>query len=220
MIARKLLWTLAFAGLVLTFGSATVAAEPNCIQAQGWIADHHDQLPTTLDQFVGIPAAYQPFVFNVLSPDTKAALWRAHLERYLEQHPKLTAAQVNLIHRAIDLVDLPSTFSTPNDDPLWETLVNRPIQDLEQEFAKSFSRQEMAAILSRLSSKDTVRLQILEVDPASAKAAIQCSCSTVSDWCRPSPYRCYLNNPTCASTASGCGTLLQYACNGTCQNRA
>jgi hypothetical protein len=220
MISKKTLPCLALLVLALVSTSTLAAAAPNCVQAEAWIADHRASLPGTLDEFLKVPEAYHPFVFNTLSAEVKSALWQAHLERYLAQHPKLSTPQVNLVERALDLASRPSTFSTSKADPLWETLVNQPIQELRQAFGEAFSQQEAAAILGRLAGPDVMRRQILEIDPASGKAVLQCSCSTASDWCSPSPYRCYTTNPSCSSTSSGCGTFFTFACNGTCQNRA
>jgi hypothetical protein len=210
---------LVFVAVLLAGALAAAAADPVCIQAKKWIAANGDNLPKTYEEFSRVPVAYQSAVFDALTADTKAELWRVRLTNYREQHPALDRTRIDLLDQAVEFVSRPTTFSTPHTDPLWDVLVGQPTKKLERRFRALFGRNEAAAIVGRLTPEDQSSLQVVEVDVNTFKSVIQCSCSTVSDWCSPSPYRCYTTNPTCAQT-SGCGTFFQYTCNGTCQNRS
>jgi hypothetical protein len=198
--------------------STAFAADPACVQTKQWIEANRTHLPQTYDEFVKLPIAYQSAVFDALPADTKSELWRTHLTRYLEQHPSLDKAKVKLIDQALDFINQPMTFETPHSDPLWDVLVGQHAKGLEKKFRSLFG-DEAAAIVSRLARENQSSMPIMEVDATGLKAVLQCSCSTASDYCSPSPYRCYTNNPTCSQT-SGCGTFFIYTCNGTCQNRS
>ncbi len=219
MTAKKTNLAFVFITVVLAGALAASAADPICIQAQKWIQANGTNLPKTYDEFIKLPVAYQSAVFNALPADTKSDLWRTHLMQYLEQHPTLDRARIELVDQAIEFVSRPTTFSTPHTDPLWDVLVGQTTKKLEKRFRLLFGKDEAAALVSRLTPENQSSIQVMEVDATGFKSILQCSCSTQSDWCSPSPYRCYTNNPTCAQT-SGCGTFLAYTCNGSCQNRS
>jgi hypothetical protein len=219
MSQKRIVPVLVFVSVLLVGAAVASAADPVCVQARQWIQANGDHLPKTYDEFVKLPVAYQPAVFDVLSADTKSELWRAHLTQYLEQHPSLDRTKTELVNQAIEFVSRPTTFSTPHTDPLWGMLVGQTTKKLEKKFQAAFGKDEADAIVGRFTPENHSALRVMELDATGAKAILQCSCSTQSDWCSPSPYRCYVNNPTCATT-SGCGTFFQYTCNGTCQNRS
>ena len=76
-------------------------------------------------------------LFNEASAEEKAELVRTHATRWLESHrAELTAAQVELVHRSLELVR-PEAYR-PNRDP---ALLDR-LKEFEKEAAALFTREQ------------------------------------------------------------------------------
>ena len=64
-----------------------VHAEDDCQTVRVWLDTHRDALPASYDEVIGFPLQYRRAIVASHSPNVRSALWRAHIERYVQQHP-------------------------------------------------------------------------------------------------------------------------------------
>ncbi len=173
----------------------THAVADGCSEANAWVAQNANSLPKTYDEFVQQPTMHRKAIYSASSPETKAALWRDHLNRYLQEHPELNSDQTEFILETIAEL-------TPE---LFRNTTNPAVSP------------QIAAIRTRseeLFSKEEAGLLIAQLGPIqdAATLAVKCSCSTKSDYCG-SGHKCYLAN---CDQVNGCGDLWMFKCDGVC----
>lgn len=166
-------------------GTAAATLEPaSCGEVATWIAEHRDQLPSTLAEFETVPEGYQVGVFRALPHDLRNELWTDFLNDYVAALPEFGDAR---IHR---ILAFRAVFEQPAD-----------FADLDQDSGE---------LLQALFSSFALRL----IDPVSdlvAKAeevgqiATLCICSFSDDGCVFA---------FCTPTMLGCGENNQEPCTG------
>ncbi|KAF7122764.1 hypothetical protein CNMCM5793_000874 [Aspergillus hiratsukae] len=124
-----------------------------------------------------------------------SAAWLNHFDQFRQQHEALNSAQSAVLDKATDLAKEGQNFD-PN-----------AMRTLKDDAISAFGFKEAKSLLATLDNKP---LQAR----ADAAEAIQCGCSTQSDWC-DSGYHCVGGG--CTRTGSGCGTLYGYPCDGLCR---
>ena len=132
-------------------------------------------------------------MYKLLSPEEKVEIWKIKFSKFMK-HPSLNEDQVHFINKISTLLnaDIFSNKSKLNE------------YEIKGEAIKLFG---VAGSYSLLATLKTVPEPSL-VEPGGGT----CSCSGASDWCG-SRAACYTLG---CSYSSGCGTLWQYTCDGTC----
>ena len=77
-------------------------------QIRAWVVAHRDTLPQSLAELSRFPIPFRKAIVVALPMDRRIALWREHLERFLDPSIDLTEDQRALVRDAI--VDLPRIF--------------------------------------------------------------------------------------------------------------
>lgn len=153
--------------------------------------------------------------FAALDPDTRLAIWRAHLTKQLDTRA-LTGRQRALIVKILGLANVELYRGLPMDaatKALWEPL--------REELHREFSIRDGAEIFGRPDQDVFDKFAAGKVNLITAKAVqdLRCECSVSSDWCSRGncvAQGCGLGCPTCTPNYDGCGTLWIYQCNGMC----
>lgn len=161
--------------------------------------------------------------FRRASADNKSELWRTHFVLYLIKHPELNESQKETIVAAMSLAT-PDYFAVTSKSRDWKTKVRQPSRSLENKINAAFPLEEAEKIFATLGDKpdgpnslSPDLLKSVDYKPVGFSQAVpenNCSCSTVSDYC---PIFSFCRAGGCSETQSGCGTLWDYPCNGSCQ---
>ncbi|HEX8073234.1 MAG TPA: bacteriocin fulvocin C-related protein [Pyrinomonadaceae bacterium] len=160
-------------------------------------------------------------LFNDLTPEFKAEVWKTHLRVYLTSHPELNEKQREVVLSAIALIT-PRLYTFAEDSPEWQKNVDEPLRGLSQRFLEVFSRETAQPLLTVLgeaaaqeeSSPVLIKKPALTFKPTSHGVVNgDCSCSTRSDWCSGES-ECLKS--ACSESSWGCGTFGVYSCNGEC----
>jgi hypothetical protein len=70
-------------------------------------------------------------VFRSVTPEMKAALWRAHVRQFLASHPSLSEAQRAVIAQFLTVIDAELYRPRP-DDPEWQAMTGLPFARMQQ----------------------------------------------------------------------------------------
>ncbi len=91
-------------------------AEPDQHQAiRGWAASLSSaQLQSEARRIQSYPVVYRREILRAASPDLRASVWRAHVDRYLAERPGLDVNTVAIID-ALRATLTPELFDTPTD---------------------------------------------------------------------------------------------------------
>lgn len=113
-----------------------------------------------------------------LSPQERSGLWLDSLARFAASHPNLTVEQQQVILDAVDLAT-PATFAMPHGQGRWQQTAGRALSDLIRHAEKSFSRNELGELFSRMGP--------LQAWLAATKVAPIpfCNCSPIGSRCGP-----------------------------------
>jgi hypothetical protein len=95
-------------------------------------------------------------LFASLTADMKAAIWKAHLENFLEAHPSLSSNERAIVAAGIVLLDA-ELFALPSSDPQWNERVRQPVEQLERAARLAFSPAVAKALLVDLGGAATRR---------------------------------------------------------------
>lgn len=194
------------AGIVLTGRTPVLAAST---KAQTWAAANKDQLPRDYAEFVKYTEPYRKAIYQELAPGVRGRLWLEQFQRYRAAHPELTAAQADVIDRAVAIVSRESTFALARGPQEDERLI-----ELASTAIAAFGKEDARALVAALGS--------VTDDAAAPLSCPTCTCNAGSNWCDVyccGTPECYAGGvQTCACTSSGCGTLWSYPCNGLCYN--
>jgi hypothetical protein len=201
------------AGFGLVGGSAStmeedqsdIGAEPmsadSCIQVRAWIERNQDSLPSTYETIARFPPQYRKAIVVAQSPAIQSRLWRTHLERYIAEHPALTAEQSAVLELAVELAT-PALFAM-SEESFTKIAGSRSLAELGRRATSAFGAGEARAVLEEIGREES----------ATAYRPF-CQCSTLSDYCVGS--RCRFGLIPCIWTGAGCGTFLRFSCNGIC----
>ena len=177
--------------------------------------------------------------FRRASANNKSSLWRTHFALYLINHPELDERQKEVILAAMSLAT-PEYFGVRSSSPDLKAKVRERERSLENQIFAAFPAEEAVKIFATLGgntqaanpgpgSPSPVLLKSIDYKPLGDSGPYQqwtitpisqvvpensCSCSTASDYC---PIWSICRAGGCSETASGCGTLWNHPCNGTCQ---
>ncbi|WP_147268023.1 bacteriocin fulvocin C-related protein [Spongiactinospora rosea] len=191
------------AAALFVFGKVSPAhAETG--RAAEWVRANNGRLPREYSQFIGHDLAVRRAVYRELTPAERSRLWVSHLREYRAAHPALTAAKNTVLEDAINVAAQEPVFAAGADPALDARLAG-----LRRAAIEAFGREEARALLATLGP----------AGPVSPPGSATCGCSTQDDWCATgSSCRGCANCSYCACTctASGCGTLWRYRCNGNC----
>jgi hypothetical protein len=196
-----MLGTLAAVLLTATLGSAAPITEPpECVLAEQWVRAHADDLPTTLAGLSGFSMTYRRAIHNALPRETRASLWREHMESFLAPDAGLNDAQRAAVREVI--ARLPA-FHAADSDPAERRAMARRLTTL-------FPRELSTRIFATLGEP-----------PATAEgtAALPlCNCSGLEfeeGLSECGSGTCTFNR--CSFTSSGCGAFGTEPCHGVCR---
>jgi hypothetical protein len=207
MISKRFILAILF--LTCSPLCAAGATSLPCSQAAEWVRQHQEELPRTYESFLKSPLLYRRAILAELPAEVRSELWRAHLERYLAEHPDLDVRQSAVIRQAIHLTENPDLFSLSQTDRRWTSAVGKPLLALELATRKAFSPEEAKVILTGLALTGEDERQ------KNIPLGGLCECSIYSDWCS-AYWNCAPYAEPCTYLPFGCGTFGAWECNGTC----
>ncbi len=174
-----------------------VADPPICEVAAEWAVGLGEALPTTLQELEELDLPYRKAVYELSSVEVRERWWTEHLGRVLANEV-LTTAQRRVIQRVqADLGRL-----------LVVVPASAAMRELTQEIKNSFDPEAAKRIFSTLGVTSAVA--------ASSSGEEECECNAYMDYCWGINIDCE-GGGECEESQSGCGTLWQFACNGTCE---
>jgi hypothetical protein len=173
------------------------------IRSQADAIEGGDQgLPRTYEELTRLPLQLRKEVFRRLSLETQVAIWRSHLNSFLDQD--LTTEQRATLVGFIDALS-PEVFAALNEERVGET----PFMEKLNAMAKVFDREQLINMTVRLGKGG------YSGGPCNASAdTVQCDCA--QSWHGECLTWSYCGNRDCEETVRGCGPLWQQECNGTC----
>ena len=113
-------------------------------QIRDWLAKHPEALPRTLADLERFPMAFRRVMINVVTPETRLALWREHLEGFLKTDSTLTEPQRQIVKETIP--QLPELFAAPAPNPT--------IRAWEQSTSTVFTREEAGRVFMTLGAPE------------------------------------------------------------------
>lgn len=191
-------------GLVTPASAAGRRTESACQKARKWAAANKHNLPTNYDEVVSHSMVYRKAIFAESTPEVRGQLLATQLQRYQTRQAGLSAAQRQLLDRAITMVRWvhragPSKRTTA------------ALKDLKSAMIGAFGAATAQQLLATLGP----------VDPRERTASVSvqdtCPCSSWDSWC-DAPTTCteYVP-PDCSQTSFGCGSALLQPCDGRCR---
>ncbi|NGO47346.1 bacteriocin fulvocin C-related protein [Streptomyces ureilyticus] len=200
---------LAGAGAVaaLFAANASPAAAKELTEAQKWVQANKAKLPQTYSTFARYDMAHRKAIYAELSPSVRSNMWVDHLKAYRAAHPDLSADQVEIIDRTVELARQESTFS---GEPTPE--LEQQLQALRDPAIAAFGKAEAGALLATLGPAPAAA-------PKAAKGVLaECDCNWPNDYCDSGNCVKCQNCGACCTCHRGCGHLWVQTCNGECTN--
>ncbi|WP_327590321.1 bacteriocin fulvocin C-related protein [Nonomuraea sp. NBC_00507] len=194
-------------GIVLTGEAPALADEPG--KARAWVAANKDRLPKTYSAFSEHTMPYRRAIYQQLDPSARSKLWLEHFATYRQNHPNLSPRQESILASLEEQARNVSKFHPHNVTDAERSEDER----LKLLVADAFGHDETIALIATLGPVEPVNADTAKPDN-NAALAVDCECSTQSDWCT-GLYICS-QLPSCTVSYDGCGTWYQYACNGMC----
>ena len=207
-----------------------VARTPDAaVAAAEWTADlSHDELVSASLEVDSYPLVYRRAIMNRLGAGERSTAWRAHFQRYVDQHADLTPDQIAVVQDAIDLAT-PEVFAMPVRQELKDQVArvfNKATEVLGAKAAnelfitlgpKAPAKANALPFTQRLA--DSIRSWRL-ASVASADYP-DCNCNPDIDTCdiEPDPWLACSELYTCNFDLSWpmCGPLWCWACTGWCK---
>jgi hypothetical protein len=94
-------------GIFVSAGAVVLPAIPSitdprpvCLRADEWVREHASSLPKTLDGLAELPKTYRVRVYNVMTPEERASVWREQLAGALDRRD-LTSEQRRFIQEVL-----------------------------------------------------------------------------------------------------------------------
>lgn len=195
---KRILAPVLAAMLTVTLGSAGPSTEPpECVLAERWVQANADRLPTTMAEMSRFSMTYRRVIQNALPRETRAALWREHMESFLAPESGLNDAQRAAVREVI--ARLPALHAEGADPAERRALAKR--------MKTIFPRELGAQIFNRLGAPPA--------DATSAAARPLCDCSFDDSFDECSGGTCTTN--LCSFTNWGCGISGSDGCYGVCR---
>lgn len=174
----------------------------SCHEADVWIENNRDALPTLYDDFVAYPLALRRRMLPHLTPGTQADLWRTHLSRAMETETGLDDDQRAMLRTVIDALDAAAFVKKELPIPL-ETI------------ASVFSDDLLRRLFYQLGPND----RPAGAEQPSSQYVNICTCD--SRWwfrnpCGPTEECTTVPLDECVYQPTGCGWLGWWACDGMC----
>ena len=177
-------------------------------------------------------------LFDEMPSALKSAVVAHHLLTALAGHPEFTREQREVIQEALSLVT-PLLYEIRPSSPHWGELVDQRLRQFKRRAKAAFDTKTARELFTQLGPSEPAGpppdLQGITVWPMTAPGIAPnrlttlgsvfpvCECSVISDWCSDwsglGIVSCQNMASNCWFRNSGCGTFLQYACNGMCRRR-
>jgi hypothetical protein len=181
-----------------------------------------------------IYASSRRAAFRDLTPQAKSETFRTHLALQMAMRP-LSRKQVGFIATVLPKFSGHIYETRTKDDKEYKRIRDW-LTSLSQQLRSYFPEQEAADIFASLGglrakpkriesvflrgpNGETLPLDSPDVDPLFLDEGPVCSCSVDSDYCSwwtPKTHCREEAGINCRATSSGCGTALQYRCDGQC----
>jgi hypothetical protein len=187
--------------------------------AKDWATSRtQSQLSAAASQIQSLPFEYRREVMRMVTPEVRAAVWRAHILRYVSSHSNLDAATQALLYNAAALAT-PAAFSAPTDE------VRVQVGQIAEQIKVLLGPDEADFLFFRLGPKNLKIASALPVPQMLADfvrsnfvveaAREDCDCST--DFGCDAPSHCD-GNQVCdhVTTWPACGWWWNSECNGLC----
>jgi len=227
---RSRLMVLAIVGLITIPAEAMllpVARTPDAAAAAvEWAAGRdRDELVAAASEIDAYPALYRRAIMGALEPADRSDAWRQFLQRHIDAHPSLTAAQVAVLRDAIDVAS-PDAFTAPLPAPL-----KARISEVFAKATEVLGPQAANELFVTLGPKELKRPNALPITQQVADrvrswrvvnaGGADCNCNIEIDTCdlMPDPWLQCSEQFTCAFDLEWpmCGPLWSWACTGWCR---
>lgn len=173
--------------------------------------------------------------YGILSSAMKSAIWIRQFRLALDEHPEFTDEQRAVLEEAMALFT-PELFEISSSSPEWGRRVDAPLQAIAQRARAAFGLTLAAQLFTQLGptvphpNPRADGTTLWQPKPLDANAQLRqpfkpstqdlphCECSSASDYCAyefGSDFRC-VGGGCIWGVNWGCGTGLQYPCNGLC----
>jgi hypothetical protein len=145
MPARLFVGAIVAAGLLLT-GRAPAAGAREKADAQRWVDEHRHQLPSSYDEILAYPQAYQVAIFAASPPAVQSRFWVEALKRDRASRDALSTAQEQVFDDAIELAATTEIFLPMEPD----SAVGRRLTDLRERAITEFGSARSYVIFLKL----------------------------------------------------------------------
>jgi hypothetical protein len=187
------------------------ASDISCSEAKAWVKAQVT-LPTTLKEFSQLPIALRRQAFSQLSDSVRTSLWIEHLNSFRSD---LNPTQLVALEHIIALITLQSKVKVGS----LEEMSPEQLAATFNSTAHPYLSLQMFTVLGSwdddlsISYRKLGDIYVPAFNPAGGPPGkkASCGCSTESDHCGLA-----CNGGDCTGSSIGCGTLWEYACNGTC----
>lgn len=192
------LGTVVAGGIVLS-GSAPAFADP----AQGYVRANQGNLPRTYAEMIRLPVSYRRAVFQELSPGERSALWTAHVDQFVVNHPELSSQQLEVVQRVRVVVGDQSLYTAG-------ATISPEVGILADQVRDVLGTERATALVAVLGPSDAAEAAGLSPE------AIGCKCSVTSDFCNNGTNCSYRYRSCIVQRNQGCGFAWAYTCDGQC----
>lgn len=206
--------------------ASTTGAERALVQAERW-----NDPAGAYEMLRSRPVRERVRLYHTMPNAMRAAVWSRHLLTALAEHPEYTAEQRAVIQDALALLTA-DFFAIDSTSPHFAERVDAPLRRLKERATEAFGPRTARELFQQMgptvpaSSAPAENPNPPIVTPSWGWRPIAntatCECSIQSDWCSDwsglGMVYC-AQSGGCWFSTKGCGTFLQYACNGMCQKR-
>ena len=145
---------------------------------------------------------------------TKAALWRYNIERYLRDHPEMAPEAQAILREGIGVVSIPDWFDIDPGDFGYEmkTIV---LEGLKERAKKALSRETIVEVFIRLGHEPEHAAETEETSRGRIETnAFSCTCGSQFDCGSAVEWNCY---DAWCFTVYHCGWYSSEPCWGKCK---
>ena len=145
---------------------------------------------------------------------TKAALWRYNIERYLSEHPAMTAEAQAVLREGIAVVSIPDWFDIEPGDFGYE-MKTMVLDGLKERAETTLSPETIAEVFIRLGREPERDGETEKTSPVRIETnAFACSCGSQFDCGSAIEWNCY---DAWCFTVYHCGWYSNEVCWGKCK---
>jgi hypothetical protein len=215
LFARDHVRLLLVLGIMLTgvtVFALTADRSPIGDRATAWAVGHSSSLPQTLEELAAYPPVYRREIVKALPPETKSALWRAQLRRFVADRPNLTVGQREFMSYAIDVAS-PEAFAPGANPPELCERIAKMFPNAEDRAQFRLIAEGVAPTFAWRPAVITLTERVRERVFASAQAE-ECNCRGLG-LCECSLLEgC---SPLDCTPADNCGCVFVGSCNRVCE---